>query len=111
MRLLPSAEVLPELQQRFGGLYFETHIPSGAYPGLDSEVAVVGVANVLVVHQTMDEALAYELTRTLFERQPELVAIHPEARHLSLETAVVGSPAPFHPGAIRFYREKGAWKS
>ena len=42
------------------------------------------------------------LTRANF-----LAAIHPEARSLSLATATVGSPAPFHPGAARFYKERG----
>ena len=111
MRLVPNAEALPSLRQRFGALYYETAIPRDAYPGMEAAVAVVGVSNILAVHESMDESLAHDLTRTLFERQPELVAIHPEARHLSLETAVAGSPAPFHPGAVRYYREKGAWKS
>jgi TRAP-type uncharacterized transport system substrate-binding protein len=42
----------------------------------------------------------------LFERQADLAAIHPEARNLSLERATAGSPAEFHPGALRFYRER-----
>ena len=57
-----------------------------------------------------DARLAYNITRMLFEKQTELAAIHPEARHLSLATAVKGSPAPFHPGALRYYGETGAVK-
>ena len=57
----------------------------------------------------MPEPLAYDITRLLFERQQELTAIHPQARDLSLRTATTGSPIPFHPGAIRYYRERGAW--
>ena len=73
-------------------------------------VGVVGVQNVLVVHEEMEEQLAYDLTRVLFEKQADLARIHPEARNLSLARAVEGSPAPFHAGALRFYRERGAWK-
>jgi TRAP-type uncharacterized transport system substrate-binding protein len=49
---------------------------------MTSEVGVVGVQNVLIVHEAMEEQLAYDLTRVLFEKQAELAAIHPEARHL-----------------------------
>lgn len=111
MRLVPNAAALPELQRRYGTLYFETTIAKDAYPDMEQAVPVVGVANVLVVHESLEEELGYALTRTLFERQPELIAIHPEARNLSLAGAVAGSPAPFHPGAERFYRERGAWRS
>jgi uncharacterized protein len=62
---------------------------------------------VLVVNRSMDDRLAYDITRVLFEKQADLAAIHPEARKLSLKTAVAGSPAGFHPGALRFYKEKG----
>jgi TRAP transporter TAXI family solute receptor len=70
-------------------------------------VPVVGVANVLVVNRAMPDDLAYNITRVLFEKQSDLAAIHPEARNLSLDTATRGSPAEFHPGALRFYRERG----
>ena len=110
-RLLANDDVIPALQARFGGsLYTRRVIPKGAYPGMDRDAGVVAVQNVLVVHAAMEEALAYDLTRVLFEKQRQLAAIHPEARHLSLATAVAGSPALFHPGAERFYRERGAWK-
>ena len=109
IRLLPSADVVPGLQRDFGPLYFPLTVRVGAYPGVDAEVPVVGVSNVLVVNREMDDQLVYDITRVLFERQPELIAIHPEARNLSLATAVKGSPADYHPGAVRFYREKGAW--
>ena len=110
IRLIPSADLLPALQREFGELYFPLEIRANAYPGVDAAVPVVGVTNVLVVNRGMDEQLAYDITRLLFERGQELAAIHPEARNLSLETAVAGSPASYHPGAIRFYRERGVWR-
>lgn len=105
--MLPSAEFLPALQREHGDLYVRLEIPAGAYPGVDRAVPVVGVANILVVNRAMPDDLAYDITRVLFEHQPELAAIHPEARKLSLARAVTGSPAPFHPGAERYYREHG----
>jgi TRAP transporter TAXI family solute receptor len=107
IRLVPSGDLLPALRRDHGDLYFELRVPSGAYPGVDAEVPVVGVANVLVVNRAMSDDLAYDITRLLFERQVELATIHPEARNLAIPTAVKGSPAPYHPGALRYYREQG----
>lgn len=111
MALLPNDAVLPELRRRFGELYYPRSIPQAAYPGLEADVPVVAVKSLLAVSDSMDEELAYRLTRTLFEKQKALEAIHPEARHLTLGSATVGSPAAFHAGAIRYYKEKGAWRS
>jgi TRAP transporter TAXI family solute receptor len=105
--LVPSADALPTLQRDYGELYFRLEIPAGTYPGVQNAVPVVGVANVLVVNRSMPDDLAYNITRVLFAKQADLAAIHPEARHLSLATAIKGSPAELHPGALRFYRESG----
>ena len=105
--LVPCADALPSLQREYGPLYFRLEIPAGSYPGVGAAVPVVGVANVLVVNRAMPDSLAYDITRVLFDRQSELAAIHPEARNLSIAAAVEGSPAAFHPGALRFYQEKG----
>jgi TRAP transporter TAXI family solute receptor len=107
IRLLPTAQLVPALREQHGDLYFVLDIPADAYPGVIAPVPVVGVANVLVVNRSMDEALAYDITRLLFEKQQVLAGIHPEARNLSRATATKGSPASFHPGALRFYQEGG----
>jgi TRAP transporter TAXI family solute receptor len=110
-KLISNDEVLPKLQQEFTpGLYFRLVIPKGTYAGVNYDSGSVGVANALIVKDTMSDDLAYELTKVLFEKQPDLAAIHPEAKKLKLDTAVQGSPAPFHPGAIRYYQERGAWR-
>ena len=102
--LIPTGDLVAALQREHGDLYFPLTIPAGVYPDVQSPVAVVGVANVLVVNEAMPEALAYDITRVLFEKQPELAQIHPEARNLSMATAQKGSPVAFHPGALRYFR-------
>jgi len=109
IRLLPTDEALPAMRARYGESTYESLIiPARAY-GTNEDVAVVGIPNLLVVSETMSEQLAYDITRLLFEKQAELVAIHPQANDLTLQTAVGRSPVPFHPGAIRYYTEKAAW--
>jgi TRAP transporter TAXI family solute receptor len=110
-KLVPNDDVLPTLQSTYTpGLYFRLVIPHGTYAGVTSDIGVVGVANALIVADTMSDDLAYELTKVLFDKQKDLAAIHPEAKKLSVDTATQGSPAPFHPGAIRYYQERGVWK-
>jgi TRAP transporter TAXI family solute receptor len=121
IRLLSNDDVLPALQRSYGAsIYFLRNIPTGTYPApadhdhdddRGGDVPVVSVTIVLAVHEGMPEQLAYDITRTLFEHQAELAAIHPEAKNLSLRTAVEGSPAPFHEGAIRYYTAQHAWPS
>ena len=66
---------------------------------------------VLVVTREHARAARLRHHAALFEHQAELAAIHPEAKNLSLATAVEGSPAPFHAGAIRYYTAQHAWPS
>jgi len=110
IRMLSNDSVLDALKNKYGnGLYVQGIVPRSMYPGLDGDVGVVSIPNLLVVHAGMDDDLAYKITKALFERRAELVAIHPEAANLSLESAVKESPAPFHPGAIRYYKEQHVW--
>jgi TRAP transporter TAXI family solute receptor len=110
IRLLRNDDILPALQRTYGpALYFLRNVPRDVYPGLEADVPVVSVTIVLAVHESMPPQLAYDITRALFEHKADLVAIHPEAKNLSLATAVEGSPAPFHEGAIRYYAEQHVW--
>lgn len=109
-RLLPLDEVLPALQRVYGdSLYYRTIIPKSTYR-LPEDVPVIAVANLLVVSESMPEALAHDITRVIFEQQPVLAGIHPQARELAVDRALAGASIPFHPGAIRYYRERGVWK-
>lgn len=107
IRLVPHRDAVPHMVQKHGAFYFAGVIGKDTYRGMAEDVPVAAETHLLVTHERMDESHAYRITKTLLEHIPELVAIHKAARELSLKSAVVGSAVPFHPGAARYYREKG----
>jgi TRAP transporter TAXI family solute receptor len=107
LMLVPNAELADEMQEQHGAFYGTDVVPSGTYPGHDEDTEVIVVPNVLVVNEAFDEQLAYDILAAMFEHQDELILSHPEAENLTLESATVNSPVPFHPGAVRFYEEQG----
>jgi hypothetical protein len=108
--LLPQDDLLPLLQRDFGHrLYRLATIPAATYRGLEGDVPVIGVANFLVASSALDDALIHDIVRLIFDEKTALVAAHPEARHLAVPPGEDVSSAPFHVGAVRYYREHG-WK-
>lgn len=107
LKLVPNGELADEMQAAHGAFYGTDSVPGGTYPGHDEDTDVIVVPNVLVVNEAFDEQLAYDILAAMFEHQDELILAHPEAENLTLETATLNSPVPFHPGALRFYEEQG----
>ncbi|HSR10581.1 MAG TPA: TAXI family TRAP transporter solute-binding subunit [Thermodesulfobacteriota bacterium] len=107
IRILDMREIVPKLKEKFGPVYFLGTIPKGTYPGMDYDAQTAAIAVGIVVHEKMEEDLAYQLVKTIIEKKPELVLVHKEAEHISLQTSAVGSAIPYHPGSIRFFKEKG----
>ena len=81
---------------------------AGTYPGVDEDVSTISTPNVLIVSAEMDEELAYQITKNMFEHVDELIAIHPAANDTTVEFSLSSTPIPLHPGAVRYYQEIGA---
>ncbi len=108
VKLLDHADALPKLVKKYGPLYVKGNIPAKSYPGQDKDVPVADVWNLIVVHEKMDEKLAHDITQVVFERKADLAAVHSEGANIDLSKQYqLGSPIPFHPGAIKYFVEKG----
>jgi uncharacterized protein len=107
LRLIDTADQVAAMNAKYGLLYSKGVIPSGTYPGLTADNQVSVVWNLLVVHQKMPDDVAYTLVKTIFDRRDELIAVHKEAEGFRLDTQVGNSPHPFHPGALKYFAEKG----
>jgi len=82
-------------------------IPAGTYKGQANDVTTATITNVLVSQTSVSDAVAYQMTKLLFENLDRLAEAHPAAKDIRLERATDGLPIPLHPGAERFYREVG----
>jgi hypothetical protein len=107
MKLISHGDAVPKMREKYGPLYVKGIIPAKTYPGQNVDVEMAVVWNLLVCNEKMKGDVAYDIVKTLFDRKPELVASHRDARYLSLEPQVGGSPIPLHPGVIRYFTEKG----
>jgi TRAP transporter TAXI family solute receptor len=107
IHLIPHGDAVPKMVGKYGPLYFTGVIPKGTYGGMEADVPVAVATNLLVAHERMEESLAYQITRVLLENTADLVAVHKSAQEITLKSAAVGSPVPFHPGALRYFKEKG----
>jgi hypothetical protein len=99
-----------EIVDKIGPPFVAAIIPANTYTGQDKDVPTAAVVNYLVTSSDVSDDIAYQMTKLIFESLPELANAHVAGKEIKLENAATGSPVPLHPGAIRYYREKGVLK-
>jgi hypothetical protein len=96
-----------EVVDKIGPPFVSVKIPANTYTGQDKDIPTAAVANYLVTSSAVSDDLAYRMTRLIFENLRDLANAHAAGKEIKLETAATGNPIPLHPGAIRYYKEKG----
>ncbi len=108
LKLVDHSDLAEKMNAKYGKLYSPGKIKAGAYPGLDKDNAITEVWNLIVTGDKMSNEDAYAIVKTLVEKKADIVAVHKEAESFSLDNQVqTRSPIPFHPGALKYFKEKG----
>ncbi|MEP9348762.1 TAXI family TRAP transporter solute-binding subunit [Xanthobacter sp. KR7-225] len=100
-------EVPGAVIDKIGAPYLKATIPAKTYEGQEANVATAAVPNFLVTRADLKDDEVYAITKAIYESLPELAAAHAAAKSIKLENAMKGSPVPFHPGAAKYFKEKG----
>lgn len=103
-------EVIANLMKDYT-FYAEYEMTNEDYDFIGEPVKTVAIMATFVVTNDMSEDQAYEITKTLWEKQADIAVAHAKGKEMSTEIAVAGiGDVPLHPGAERYYAEIGAIK-
>ena len=108
IKLIDHSDLVEKMNAKDGKLYSPSNIAKSIYPGMDKDNANTEVWNIIVTGDKMSNDDAYNIVKTLVEKKADLVAVHKEAESFSLSNQIQErSPVPFHPGALKYFKEKG----
>ena len=108
LKMIDHAEAVAAMNKKYGNLYIEDVISKETYRGMDSDNKQATVMNILVAHESMDDKTAYNIVKAIFDKREDLIAVHKESANIKLENQKTNaSPVPFHPGALKYFAEKG----
>jgi uncharacterized protein len=108
IKLIDHDDAVDKMNAKYGGIYSAGVITAKTYPGQDKDNKITVVQNILVANKSMDDKVAYDIVKTFIEKRDELIAVHREAESIDLANqAPKNSPIPWHPGAAKYFAEKG----
>jgi len=108
IKLIDHANLVAAMNKKYGNLYVADVIPKTMYRGMDADNHQASVMNLLVASEKMDDKTAHDIVKAVFDHKDELVRVHKEAENLKLENQKASaSPVPWHPGAVKYFAEKG----
>ncbi|MFZ3046863.1 MAG: TAXI family TRAP transporter solute-binding subunit, partial [Desulfatirhabdiaceae bacterium] len=110
IKILPLAGPGIDKLQAVQPYYAKIVLPANTYKGQSTEVSTIAVRAIWATHDKLSDEMAYQLTKALYENTETLAKVHVMGKEITLKTALESISIPLHPGAERFYKEKGMVK-
>jgi TRAP transporter TAXI family solute receptor len=108
LKLIDHAEAVEAMNKKYGPLYVKDTIAAKSYPGQEQPNQVATVQNLIIARDDMPVDVAYNIVKTIFDKRDELILVHKEAANFDLKWQTqAASPIPYHPGAIKYFAERG----
>jgi len=101
-----SDSELAKIHQKYA-YYPPAVIPGGTYAGVKEDAKMPGIWNSYLASKDLSDDLAYQITKIVYEHIEDLKKVYKDSGQATPENTMKYAIAPLHPGAIKFYREKG----
>jgi TRAP transporter TAXI family solute receptor len=110
LKVIPLAgPEIAELQKQ-QPYYAKVPLPANTYKGQPAAVDTLAVMAVWTTHEAVPDNIAYEVTKALYENTAIMGQVHAQGKNITLATALAVGTAPIHPGALKYFKEKGVAK-
>ena len=108
IQMIDHTEAIPAMVKKYGNLYYPDVIPMSTYKGMATDNKIASIANILVASADMSDETAYNIVKTIIEKREDLKLVHKAAGEIEAKNQKnVSTPVPFHPGAMKYFKEKG----
>lgn len=105
-----DTESIKKIKQKYPFFSDAVTIPKGTYKGFEEDITTTGSLVTLCVRADLPDEMVYNIIKTMIEKKDDIAKVHEKGKTIDLKNAVNGFSIPLHPGAEKYYKEKGALK-
>ena len=109
-RLLPVEDAIAAKFVKQNPGFWSATIPAGSYKGQKKAIKTLATATVLITHKGVSDELVYKMTDVFWREHDEIMKAHSAWKNVKLADALKAATIPVHPGALKYYKEKGISK-
>jgi len=110
LKIVPISGPIVDKLRETQPYYAKVTLPANTYKGQTEPVDTIAVLAVWATHDKLSDEMAYEVTKALFENLDTMGQVHVQGKNITLEMAMEVGSTPIHPGALKYYKEKGLVK-